>query len=122
LKSIGGGGGGDSLIGGMGADTFHLRGWSDSTVDPAGQDVIGDFSILAGDLIGLLDLDADASQPGDQAFTFIGAAAFTGAGQLRAEILGGMTVVAGDGNGDGAADFMPRLNGVHALSATNFLL
>ena len=51
-------------------------------------------------------IDANTGLAGDQAFAFIGAAAFSGvAGQLRAQVGGGATVVSGDLNGDSAADF-----------------
>ncbi len=119
---IAGAGGADQLFGGTGADVFALLALRDSTVTAAGRDTIGDFSELEGDLIDLAALDADTGIAGDQAFTFIGAAAFSGAGQLRAVTGGGFTVVSGDVNGDGAADFALRLGGVHALGAGHFVL
>ena len=120
--TIAGAGGADMVFGGVGADVFALLALSDSTVDPAGQDTIGDFSALAGDLIGLAALDADSGTGGDQAFTFIGNAAFSAAGQVRAEVIGGMTVVSGNVNADLGADFAVRLNGSHTLGGGNFVL
>jgi Ca2+-binding RTX toxin-like protein len=120
--TIAGGGGADMLFGGLGADVFALLALTDSTVDPTGQDIIGDFSALAGDLIGLSAIDANSLLGGNQAFAFIGDAAFSAAGQVRAEIVGGMTVVSGDVNGDGSADFALRLTGAHTLNAGNFIL
>jgi hypothetical protein len=85
--------------------------------------MIGDFSALAGDLLGLGGIDANTAVGGDQMFSFIGAAAFSGvAGQLRAQVGGGATVVSGDVNGDSAADFAIRLTGSHALTGSNFIL
>ena len=120
--TIAGAGGADMVFGGVGADVFALLALADSTVDPAGQDTIGDFSALAGDLIGLSALDANSGTGGDQAFTFIGNAAFSAAGQVRAEVIGGMTVVSGNVNADLGADFAVRLNGSHTLSGANFVL
>jgi subtilisin family serine protease len=98
------GGGRDSLTGGAGADSFQLRSLSDSTVSR--PDEILDFS-SGMDKIDLRFLDADASTAGDQAFSFVGAAAFSGnAGELRAYDTGaGHWTVEGDVNGDGVADF-----------------
>lgn len=60
---------------------------------------------------------------GDQAFSFIGAAAFGGvAGQLRFSTGGGSTVVRGDVDGDGAADFAITLSGPINLQQADFLL
>ena len=120
---IAGAGGADFVIGDLGADIFVLLALTDSTVDLSGQDTIDDFSALAGDLIGLKALDADTGEIGNQAFTFIGAAAFSGtAGEVRAEVGGGATLVSGDVNGDSAADFAIRLTGSHTLTETNFTL
>ena len=112
----------DMLFGGAGADIFALLALTDSKVALAGRDTIGDFSILAGDLIGLSALDADASAGGDQAFTFIGAAAFSAAGQVRAEVIGGDTIVSGNVNATLSADFAIRLTGSHTLGGANFVL
>ena len=58
-------------------------------------------------------MDADSGTGGDQAFTFIGNAAFSASGQVRAEVVGGMTVVSGNVNADLGADFAVRLSGSH---------
>jgi hypothetical protein len=70
--SIVGGLGGDVLNGGAGNDRFIYTSVADSTA--AARDTIADFA--AGDLIDLLQVDANSAAAGDQAFTFIGAAAF----------------------------------------------
>ncbi len=61
---------------------------------------------------------------GNQAFSFIGASAFTNqAGQLRVDTSDpNKTMVLGDVNGDGVADFAIELAGTHVLDATDFLL
>ena len=61
--------------------------------------------------------------PGDQAFTFIGAGAFTNsAGQLRAELSYGVLHILGDTNGDGVADLHILAYNVPSVSAGDFVL
>jgi Ca2+-binding RTX toxin-like protein len=120
--TIAGGGGADKLFGGKGADTFALLALSDSSVAAKGRDTIMDFSTLEGDLIDLAALDADTGLAGNQAFTFIGNAAFTAAGQVRAEVVGGATIVSGNVNAALGADFAIRLTGSHALNGSHFIL
>jgi hypothetical protein len=71
------------------------------------RDGIQDFN--AGDVIDLSRIDANALIDGNQAFDFVGSAAFSGsAGELRFEniSLGGpIWIVQGDVNGDGVSDF-----------------
>ena len=111
----------DQLFGGAGADLFEFF-TGDSGTTLATADRIRDFSQAQGDRIQLDGIDAIAGGA-DNAFSFIGAGAFTGvAGQLRAEVVGGETRVSGDTNGDGVADFLIRIDGVHALAAGDFLL
>jgi hypothetical protein len=67
--------------------------------------------------------DADINAAGDQAFTFVGSAAFTGtAGELRTTFDGVDTWVQGDISGDGVADFEIVLSGAVSLSSTDFIL
>ena len=120
--TITGAGGGDKLWGHAGADVFALLALDDSSVFAGTRDNIADFSALEGDLIGLSALDSDITLGGDQAFTFIGNAAFSAAGQVRAEVIGGMTVVSGNVNADLGADFAVRLSGSHTLGGGNFVL
>lgn len=80
-------------------------------------DVIRDFA--AGDRIDLRLIDANSTRGGDQAFTFIGATAFTGvAGQLRYD---GITL-SGDTNGDGIADFTVALANQTTLTTGDLFL
>ena len=48
--------------------------------------------------------------------------ASTGAGQLRAFASNGNTIVAGDINGDGFADFEIQLTGIHVIAGADFVL
>ena len=120
---IAGGGGGDMLMGNLGNDTFLYGNLTDSAVGT--EDHILDFTI--GDMISLIAIDADAGVSGDQAFSFIGAAAFTNgvAGQLRAvNTSGNDWEVEADTNGDAIADLaimVTTLDG-DALTAGDFVL
>ncbi len=79
-------------------------------------DVITDFSKADHEKIQLNLVDADTATAGDQAFSFIGAGAFTGtAGELRYKVIAGDTWISADTNGDGAADWYIGLTGVHGL-------
>jgi Ca2+-binding RTX toxin-like protein len=117
IDTLTGGLGADVLYGGLGNDKFVLDDSADSTV--AAYDTIADWN--AGDKINLSAIDAVAGVAGDQAFTFIGAASFFAAGQLRV-VTGANTFVTGDMNGDGAADFQIKLTGSQTLTAGSFVL
>lgn len=113
-----GGAGADTLNGGAGSDTYHFAP-GDSGVGAAYRDTI--FGFTATDFIDLRDMEVS------QHFTFIGTSAFNGgSGQLRAAfaILDGMrsTVLEGDLNGDGHADFEIALTGVMAIGVANIVL
>jgi len=78
--------------------------------ETGGADRIVDFNRSQGDKINLDGIDAVAGGA-DNAFTFIGAAAFSGvAGQLRSYTSGSDKFLAGDVNGDGVADFTIQTN------------
>lgn len=118
-----GGLGRDTMSGFGGADTFVFGSIDDSTVAVSGRDTITGFKASQGDRLDLRLIDAASTVDGDQAFTFIGDGAFSQqAGQLRAVFEGGSTVVSGDVNGDGGADFAFALEGKVALTQGEFLL
>jgi len=118
-----GGGGADLLLGGTGADRFVYTSISDAPV----FGIIGgiqDFSRAASDKISLVGIDADVTSAGDQAFSFIGQAAFSNvAGQLRYDAIGQMLVL-GDVDGDGEPDFAFWVYGASltSMQASDFLL
>jgi serralysin len=111
-----GGSGADRLMGGSGADIFIIESVAQSS--PAAKDTIGDF--LAGtDTIDLRLIDANSNLAGDQAFLYLGSAAFTGeACELNFED----GVVSGDINGDGIADFQINLLDMPVLVESDFYL
>lgn len=114
----------DAMTGGADADIFDFNSTADSTVGDANRDIVTDF-VTAVDDIDLLTIDANTGLGGNQAFVFIGAAAFGAvAGQLRFTNFAGTqyTVVEGDVNGDSVADFQIGLLGSIALAAGDFIL
>jgi Ca2+-binding RTX toxin-like protein len=116
--------GADTLRGNAGADTFVYAFLSDSTTASAGRDTIADFSAAQFDKIDLRGIDAAAGGV-DNAFTFIGAAAFANAtpGQLRStQIAANTWLVEGEVTGDTTADFAIVVVSTAALVGTDFLL
>jgi serralysin len=125
-----GGTGNDSMRGGDGADRFDFRTNADVGLGDGNRDFIADFNPLKGDKLNLGLMDANSVHAGNQAFHFIGDAAFSGtAGELnfREEISSDefhtlRTIVSGDTDGDGAADFEIELYGSITLIASDFIL
>lgn len=115
--------GADHLYGGAGADRFIFRTTAESTNAAGGRDTIYDFVARQGDRIDLSAIDANSAASGNQTFTFIGVAAFSGAsGQLRIRVDASDTFVFGDINGDRVADFTIQLDDAIALNAGMFTL
>ncbi|CAO3363750.1 calcium-binding protein [Azospirillum palustre] len=129
----------DLLDGGAGADVFSIRNLNESTL--AAPDVILNFNgaVVAaealrglasyatagaeGDRIDLSEIDAIAGTTANDAFTFIGTAAFSAAGQLRYQTSGTVTLIEGDVNGDRTADFRIQVNiANYSFSAFDFVL
>ncbi|MGE0717028.1 MAG: M10 family metallopeptidase C-terminal domain-containing protein [Alphaproteobacteria bacterium] len=117
-----GGNGRDQLSGGPGADVFDFNATGESARG-SNRDVILDFDDL--DRIDLSTIDASTRSSGDQAFTFIGSAAFSGvAGQLRfdTKIVSGALVVQADTNGDRTVDLEIEVRGQSSLYRDDFVL
>jgi serralysin len=94
--------GNDIYTGGAGADEFRIS-------EIGFNDKITDFTSGV-DKIRLSEIDANSGVAGNQAFTFVGNAAFSNtAGELRTYSQGGDNYLAGDVNGDGVADFTINL-------------
>ena len=135
-----GGAGNDTLIGaygrdvergGIGADHFILNAYYESGITAATRDLVTDFKTVEGDKIDLTAIDADTTSTatGDQAFDYIGHALFHHiAGELRSYRLDragtshDQTIVIGDINGDGVADFSLELSGLVNLRDADFSL
>ncbi len=118
---ISGGLGSDNLRGAGGADTFLYRSVADSLLSQ--RDSILDFS--TGDRIDLSQIDAVSGTPANDAFHFIGSAAFSGAaGELRATFYAGngLWTVSGDVNGDGVADIEFFVTSDHPITGGDFTL
>jgi Ca2+-binding RTX toxin-like protein len=114
-----GNGGADILVGNGGNDIFLFRSAAESTAGQA--DTIEGFQ--RGDLIDLSGIDAVAGGA-DDAFRFIGAAAFGGtAGELRLQGGGGAWTVQADLDGDRIADLVINVNSLGIdLLAGDFVL
>jgi Ca2+-binding RTX toxin-like protein len=118
----------DTLTGGVGNDVFDFNALADSGVGAGVRDVITDFQ-RGLDAIDLGDIDANAARVGDQSFSFIGTRAFSGKGaELHYQTFdqvgtaNDITVVSGDVNGDGVADFEIEIAGIVQLTRNDFLL
>jgi Ca2+-binding RTX toxin-like protein len=106
---LNGGGGVDTLTGSAGTDVFAFG--EGGTSLGASADRITDFAVGSDD-IDLTAIDANVNSGGDQAFAFIGSAAFSGvAGELRFEKIGSDTWIQMDTDGDGAANMAIVLSG-----------
>jgi autotransporter-associated beta strand protein len=119
-----GNGGADVLTGSTGNDVFKYKLASDSGIGAA-ADRITDFTI-GQDRLNFVKIDANAALAGDQAFGFIGTAAFvnTGIGQIRYVVAGNDLRVEADVDGNGTADMNIILANIgdQSLSASDFAL
>jgi Ca2+-binding RTX toxin-like protein len=115
--------GSDSLNGGTGNDRFDFDLVSHSPAGPATRDsIVGGFA-HGFDLIDLATIDANTLVGGNQAFSFIGSAAFSGvAGQLRYSNYSGTVIIDADVNGDSTADMQILVAGTNFMTGTDFIL
>lgn len=141
--SLYGHGGNDTLIGGQGADTLVggagadvLRGGESTGADQS-RDVFaylatGDSGVLAWDrimdfdashdVIDLSAIDANTGRAGNNGFAFIGDDAIAGAGQVSVRQIGGDTWVYANTDANIVPEMAIRLEGLHDLTAANFIL
>lgn len=113
-----GGAGADNLAGGDGADRFFYLAVKDSTA--GASDLITDLTDA--DVIYLKPIDADVTHKGQQAFHLV--TTFSGhVGELTVgfDASADLTTIAGDVDGDGAADLVIHASGDHH-DFTNFVL
>jgi len=114
------------LTGGAGGDVFTFTegsaqaGWVRADGKKMLPDLIADF-VPGLDLIDLSAIDAVRGTAGNDAFTWIGASAFShSAGQLRTELAGGHVRIEGDTDGNGIADLVIMAAG-QAILAGDFV-
>ena len=121
--SLNGGGGADLIYGQAGADRFVFAALADFAA-AATPDAIGDFSQAEGDKINLSAIDPNTVLAGNQAYSYIGTAAFsaTGLSQVRYVVQGTDVLVEIDTTRDQIADQTLLLYGVSALTAADFIL
>ncbi|MBE9609136.1 calcium-binding protein [Chitinilyticum piscinae] len=113
-----GGLGRDLLIGGAGSDRFDFNSVQESGLGSVYRDVISDFKSSEGDKLDLSTIDANSATASNDAFSYIGSAGFSHAGQLK--LIGG--ILYGNTDADAAAEFEIQLTGVTALNSTAFIL
>jgi Ca2+-binding RTX toxin-like protein len=118
-----GGTGVDHLQGGGGADRFDFNAVAESGPLNADPDRVVDFSSADGDRIDLAGIDAIASTGANEAFTFVGTAAFSAvdaSGQARYNTAAEVLLLSTDADTD--AEFSLFLPGVASLVAGDLIL
>jgi serralysin len=134
---IGGDGGHDQLYGGSGSDSIYGGGGNDTIFGGTGQDLLvggagnDDFVFRSAAEVGIggaRDVISDFTGGQDQmdftamGMTFSAGSSFTNtAGEMIAVASGGNTILTGDVNGDGVADFELMLLGVTSVTAGMFV-
>jgi Ca2+-binding RTX toxin-like protein len=120
---LNGGVGFDTLTGNAGADTFVWAATSETAITPGTADWIYDFDFAEGDRIDLGLIDADVYAAGNQAFAFIGTAAFSGTpGEIRYYHSGGSTYIEMQTGTSADVEGVIRLHGIHTPEASWFVL
>lgn len=117
---LNGGTGRDVMTGDTGNDTFIFNDIFDSVPGPD-HDLITDFH-RGEDVMNLVNIDANTTLAGNQAFAWIGADGFTAAGQLRYYFSGDRTIVSGSVDTDTTPEFQISLEGRFVPIATDFIL
>jgi serralysin len=113
----------DTLVGGPGADRFVWGSVADTGVTVSTADVIDDINVAEGDRIDLSQIDADIYAAGNQAFTFIGTASFSGTpGEINYVYVGGETLIQLQTGVDADVEAVIRLNGFFTPEASWFVL
>jgi Ca2+-binding RTX toxin-like protein len=128
--TLNGGANTDTITAGAGNDIIVLTSTADTGTTAGNIDIITDFSEFAAlnaanrDIINLSAIDANTGVGGNQAFTFIGASAFSATGQLRYVQIAGNTFIEGNvgGANGNAVDFIIQLSGLHTLGGADFVL
>ena len=119
----------DTLFGGADADTFVFRKTSDSSASASSADIIRDFT-RGSDKIDLHYIDASTKLSGNNAFTFDGTKSFgtSKEGDIyykqfnNAGTSNDYTMVYIDTDNDTGTEMSIKLMGLHALTASDFIL
>lgn len=118
----------DTMTGGAGNDVFKYKVIGETGKTSSTRDVITDYR-HGQDKIDLRDIDASTKKSGNQNFTFIGQQDFHHTpGEVhflkvnKAGSANDYTVVEGDVNGDGKADFQIQLKGLITMTKADFIL
>jgi hypothetical protein len=111
------------VLGSSSDDVILGQAGNDQVSGNGGADMITDFLSSSGDKINVSLIDANTTNRGNDAFSFIGSGAFSHvAGDLRYNVVGSDLYLRGDMNGDGVADLVIRLLGVGSVAGTDFIL
>jgi Ca2+-binding RTX toxin-like protein len=116
-----GGAGVDTLFGNGGSDTFLWRDITHTGPTSSSADLVMDFSFQAGDRLHLALMDA-VSGGSDQAFSFIGTAAFTSAGQIRYLQTSSETRLLLNTDSDSRAEGIIRIDGLAIPDTAWFIM
>jgi Ca2+-binding RTX toxin-like protein len=118
-----GGVGRDAMSGGADLDFFIFHDTVETGLTEGTADAITDFSIADGDRINVGAIDADVYADGNQAFTFIGQAAFSGTpGEINYYHAGGNTYIQLQTGMSADVEGVIRLDGIHNPEAGWFIL
>lgn len=118
---LNGGLGQDSQWGGVGADVFDYDSTVESGVNAVTRDILYDF-VKGQDRIDMSTIDARRGTAGNQAFAFIGNAAFSAEGQISAVILGGDMLLSANTLGAAGAEWTVLVKGLVNFAASDFFL
>ena len=121
--TLNGGAGTDTMTGSAGRDRFVFQDLSDLGLN-ATRDIVTDFSHAQLDRFDLSEIDANTGLAGEQAFSFIGTANFTAAGQIRyGSTAPGVTIIGINTDADTTVEYQIQLTGGGiTLVAGDFLL
>jgi Ca2+-binding RTX toxin-like protein len=118
-----GGAGMDEMAGDLGADRLVWTSITDTGVTVATGDIVYGFDRSEGDRLDLYEVDADVYAAGDQAFRFIGAAAFSGTpGEINYVYVDGDTIIQMQTGLDADVEGVIRIQGIVTPEASWFLL
>jgi Ca2+-binding RTX toxin-like protein len=113
----------DKLYGDADADRFYWTTTTETGLTAATADRIMDFNAGEGDLIYLSGIDANVYAADNQAFTFIGNAAFSGTpGEVRYYHSGGNTYLQLQTGMEVDIEGVIRIDGIHTPEASWFVL